>query len=107
MAAVLAHYVEIHFGIAISATRLYFFVYVALMLALGYRLRQVSSEEPEAPAPVVVAARGDKRKRRAAVVAPTATARADWDKLIVPALLLVLMLGTLGYGCLLYTSRCV
>ena len=66
VAAVLAHYVEIHFGIAISATRLYFFVYVALMLALGYRLRQVSSEEPEAPAPVVVAARGDKRKRRAA-----------------------------------------
>ena len=61
VAAVLAHYVEIHFGIAISATRLYFFVYVALMLALGYRLRQVSSEEPEAPAPVVVAARGDKR----------------------------------------------
>ena len=54
IAAVLAHYVEIHFGIAISATRLYFFAYVALMFALAYRLRSVTveTEEPEAPAAV-------------------------------------------------------
>ncbi len=102
VAAVLAHYVEIHFGIAISATRLYFFVFVALMVALGYRLRQVASEEPEAPAPVVAATRGDKRKRRAAVTAAVAPARAGWDRLIAPALLLVLTLGTMGYGFISY-----
>lgn len=102
VAAVLAHYVEIHFGIAISATRLYFFVFVALMLALGYRLRQVMDEEQVAPAPVAAATRSDKRKRRAAVAAATAPARAGWEKLIVPALLLVLMIGTLGYGFITY-----
>ena len=32
LAAVLAHYVEVHFGIAIAATRLHFFAYVGLIL---------------------------------------------------------------------------
>jgi tetratricopeptide (TPR) repeat protein len=100
VAAVLAHYVEIHFGIAISATRLYFFVYVALMFALGYRLRRQAAESrEETPPPTAAPTRRDKRKRRTAV-APTLEAppRSDWQNLVVPALLLTLMLALLGYG---------
>ncbi|MDE0076971.1 MAG: O-antigen ligase family protein [Caldilineaceae bacterium] len=37
LSAVIAHYVEIHLGIAIAATRIYFWVFVALMLAIGLR----------------------------------------------------------------------
>ncbi|MGA9348225.1 MAG: tetratricopeptide repeat protein [Anaerolineae bacterium] len=35
VSALLAHFVEIHFGIAIAATRTYFWVYTALMVATG------------------------------------------------------------------------
>ncbi|MEW5989468.1 MAG: hypothetical protein AB1791_22810, partial [Chloroflexota bacterium] len=42
VAAVLAHYVEIHFGIAIAATRVHFFVYVALMFLVGYLLPRLA-----------------------------------------------------------------
>ena len=97
VAAVLAHYVEIHFGIAISATRLYFFVYAALMLALaGVRARQAATTPAAEPAPAV--AKADRRRRKA-VAAPTAPAASgSWSKLLVPGLLLTLMLGILGYN---------
>jgi tetratricopeptide (TPR) repeat protein len=101
VAAVLAHYVEIHFGIAISATRLYFFAYAALMLALaGARAVQTT------PAPVEAspAARPEKRRRKAATTAAPATPAAPgaWLGLLVPGLLLTLMLGILGYNFISY-----
>ncbi len=37
MATLAAHFTEIHFGIAIAATRTYFWVYTALLLVLGMR----------------------------------------------------------------------
>ncbi len=102
VAAVLAHYVEIHFGIAISATRLYFFAYVALIFALGYWLRQevALSDEVAIAAPANV--RPDKRRRRAPSATAEPAVRAGWERLVVPGLLLVLMLGLLGYGFLTY-----
>ncbi len=33
--AIIAHFVEIHFGIAVAATRIYFWVFAALMLGVG------------------------------------------------------------------------
>jgi len=38
LSAILAHFIEINFGIAIVATRTYFFVYAALLLSVGYLL---------------------------------------------------------------------
>jgi len=38
LAAVMAHFAEINFGIAIAATRLYFWVFTALLLLVGYVL---------------------------------------------------------------------
>ncbi len=101
VAAVLAHYVEIHFGIAISATRLYFFVYAALMLALaGARAVQVDTLVEAPP----VAAKSDKRRRKAAATtaAPVPTTPGVWSNLLVPGLLLTLMLGILGYNFVSY-----
>jgi tetratricopeptide (TPR) repeat protein len=40
LAALLAHFVEINFGIAIGVTRTYFWVYTALLLLVGYLLPQ-------------------------------------------------------------------
>jgi tetratricopeptide (TPR) repeat protein len=40
LAAVTAHFVEINFGIAIAATRTYFWVYAALLLLVGFILPQ-------------------------------------------------------------------
>ena len=37
LSAIIAHYVEIHLGIAIASTRIYFWAIVALILALGMR----------------------------------------------------------------------
>jgi len=37
LAAIVAHYVEIHFGIAIAATRTYFWILSAVLLVLGMR----------------------------------------------------------------------
>jgi tetratricopeptide (TPR) repeat protein len=101
-AAVLAHYVEIHFGIAISATRLYFFVYGALIFVIGYRLRQTAVEPDEAVAPTSIPARPDKRRRRAAITQVDSKPKAGWNRLAGPALLLVLMIGLLGFGFITY-----
>lgn len=98
VAAVLAHYVEIHFGIAISATRLHFFVYAALMLALA----AVRAQPAAAPAEPPPAAKADKRRRKTAP-APAAATPALWSTLLVPGLLLTLMLGILGYNFITYS----
>ncbi len=103
VAAVLAHYVEIHFGIAISATRLYFFVYVALMVALAHSLpRLVTVDVPAAAAPVTP--KGRRRTKTTAVttqsVAPEST---GWSQLVLVGLLLVLALGIMGYSFMTYS----
>jgi len=100
VAAVLAHYVEIHFGIAISATRLTFFAYAALMPALAGARIAATVTLAEAPP----AAKPEKRRRKAtAVAAPVASpASGVWSNLLVPGLLLTLMLGILGYNFVSY-----
>ena len=100
VAAVIAHYVEIHFGIAISATRLHFFVCAALMLALAAVRAQpaTAATAPAAPSP---ATKADKRRAKAAPP-PVAPAPALWSALLVPGLLLTLMLGILGYNFITY-----
>ncbi|NLD74303.1 MAG: tetratricopeptide repeat protein, partial [Chloroflexi bacterium] len=50
LAGVVAHFVEIHFGIAIAATRTYFWAYAALLVVLGEGLltREVPAARPVA-----------------------------------------------------------
>lgn len=69
-AAIIAHYVEIHFGIAIAATRTYFWIIAALLLALGMRWLApgsfASEESSAAPGPNVnpERSRGERRASR-------------------------------------------
>ncbi|NHZ72280.1 MAG: hypothetical protein GWP17_04240 [Aquificales bacterium] len=87
LAGVLAHYVEIHFGIAIAATRLYFFVFVGLMLVVGYVLPKV--QETAVSTPV----RSKKRRTTQSVGGK----KEVWGPAILSALMLALMLGVLGF----------
>jgi tetratricopeptide (TPR) repeat protein len=59
--ALMAHFIEIHFGIAIAATRTYFWVYAALMVVIGYYLRR---ETVPAPSKVAVPVELPKEQRR-------------------------------------------
>ncbi|MEZ4859676.1 MAG: tetratricopeptide repeat protein [Caldilineaceae bacterium] len=77
MATVAAHFVEIHFGIAIAATRTYFWVETATLLALGMRwatpdafsaTRSLVAEEAveQEAAPIEVQeSRGSRKSRKA------------------------------------------
>jgi tetratricopeptide (TPR) repeat protein/O-antigen ligase len=97
VAAVAAHYVEIHFGIAIAATRLHFFAYVALLLVVGHLLPRLAVE-PEAAA-VAVAAGRKRRPARAPVVA-----QPGWlAQVVVMAAMLALITGILGYQTMTYS----
>ena len=69
VAAVVAHFVEIQFGIAIVSTRTSFWLFAALIVAAGRLLRE-SLPAPAAPAPVATVAAA-----AAPVVAAAATAR--------------------------------
>lgn len=104
VAAVLAHYVEIHFGIAVSSTRLHFFVYIGLMFVLGHvlpRLRGEVQAAEEAPAPPV----SKKRRKGAAseVSRPLPTAGGGWGPLVLVAVLIALIVGILGYDFITYS----
>ncbi|MFQ5594295.1 MAG: tetratricopeptide repeat protein [Anaerolineae bacterium] len=65
LAAVIGHFVEIHFGIAIAATRTLFWTYAALMVVVGYLVY----DRPElitglASQPALAPVRSSRRSRR-------------------------------------------
>lgn len=92
LSALIAYYVEIHFGIAIAATRLHSFVYIGLLLVIG---RILPAEEAEA----VVVTQATRKRRRVTAALPE-----GW---ISPAvgygLLLALFMGTLLFGFINFT----
>lgn len=92
LGAVLAHFVEIHFGIAIASTRVHFFVYVALMLLVGHVLPGYLEETAEAQSP----RRRVRRRPR--------LAQPGWTGAVLAAtFVLTLILGTLGYEYMNYS----
>jgi hypothetical protein len=73
LSALVAHFIEIHFGIAIAATRTYFWVYAALMVVIGYYLRRETVPAPSevaVPAELPKEQRRTKRRRKKQVIAP-------------------------------------
>ncbi|MHB1296065.1 MAG: tetratricopeptide repeat protein [Anaerolineae bacterium] len=70
LAAVVGHLVEINFGIAIAATRTYFWVYAALALVVGQRLLGTAPAAVAAPARTVRATGHKGRKREVTVATP-------------------------------------
>jgi len=103
VAAVLAHYIEIHFGIAIAATRLHFFVYLGLILALAHVLPRLRATEAAPPAPAAAREPRGRRARRAASPPPAAPpAGAGLAPIWLWTLLLGLVIGILGFQFITY-----
>ena len=86
LAAVLAHYVEVHFGIAVAATRLHFFLYIALIFVIAYKLPQKRTATEE-PRPEKISRAGSKIALQDSV----------WGSVLGWTFLLALFIGTMGY----------
>jgi len=98
LATVVAHFVEIHFGIAIAATRVHFWVIAALMVVVG--LNRVPFEDKEV-APVAVPVEQSTRKKKKARKTRETTAQATGNNPLVSmiafALIVALILTICGY----------
>ncbi|MBI3537595.1 MAG: O-antigen ligase family protein, partial [Chloroflexi bacterium] len=89
IAALLAHFIEIHFGIAIVSTREYFWFYAALLVVIGLdRLR--AAARPPTLAPQVATARSVTRRRKQRNAQPRAQFQPAPEK-DAPALSEILM----------------
>lgn len=64
LSAIIAHFVEIHFGIAIAATRLYFWAFSALIVVAGYLMPVAEDERQTTPSPPLVGEGSEGRGRR-------------------------------------------
>lgn len=68
LSAVMAHFIEIHLGIAIASTRTHFWAFAAMMVVLGMGWlndSRVRAPEAESPAPAQAGASGDAGSTRA------------------------------------------
>ena len=66
LAAVIAHFIEIHFGIAIAATRTLFWTYAGVLVVAGYFAAQrpaLVTEAASVPVPAPTRTRGGRRSR--------------------------------------------
>jgi tetratricopeptide (TPR) repeat protein len=106
LSALVAHFIEIHFGIAIAATRTYFWVYAALMVVIGYYLREETmpaSSKAEGQAELPEEQRRVKRRRKRGVVPtsmpqPTIEVQPGLSSAVIPyALLAGILLVTMVF----------
>ncbi|MCB0006755.1 MAG: hypothetical protein KDE04_09880, partial [Anaerolineales bacterium] len=112
LAAMLGHYVEIHFGIAIAATRLHFFVYLAVMFLVGYLLPErglteaIEVKSETTPEPEDNSRRGRRGSRRRRPAIARGTGSPGWiGPVIAIGLLLGVLVGTMGYEFMTYATR--
>ena len=106
VAAIVAHFVEIQFGIAIAATRTYFWVMAAMLVVLGKRLAS-QSVEAEATSPMEqlvqehTQAAPRRRRRKTTSTAETQSRpvlNQEWmGSILAWSLLAVLILGTMFF----------
>ena len=107
LSAVVAHFIEIQLGIAIAATRTYFWIYSALTIAIGFFLQERPSLEC-ALATTFPNRRGRRRKKGPGgqkQITPRrySTASGGWNTSLVPySLIAGLILATLGFAFINY-----
>ncbi|GAB4532338.1 MAG: hypothetical protein Fur0018_20920 [Anaerolineales bacterium] len=100
LTAVLAHFVEIHFGIAIVSTRTHFWIYVATLLVMGHIIspQEVLSAAMGAPAPSGEPAPSEGKRSRSRRARQTPKGdHPSWDGVISAGLLVALYLIVLGF----------
>jgi len=99
ISAVVAHFVEIHFGIAIAATRTYFWTYAALMVVIGHvTTRESTSAAVAESAKSVAETRRSRRRRRRRATrtdVPSKSSQAGMPGWLGPALVYGLLVGVL------------
>jgi tetratricopeptide (TPR) repeat protein len=102
--AIVAHFIEIHFGIAVAATRTYFWIYCALLVIIGLSLWErpatATGAQQETPGPQADTGRSRRSRRRKRPAGPgrrLAFWRRGLDDLLSLSLLMGLVMATLGY----------
>jgi cyclophilin family peptidyl-prolyl cis-trans isomerase/Flp pilus assembly protein TadD len=108
MSAVVAHFVEIQFGIAIAATRTYFWVFAATMVVIGSRLasqtEELSPATDEAEASTEVTQTASRRRRRRGDTPaprshpPASQKRDSMGSLMALSVMAILILGTMLFN---------
>ena len=106
ISAVVAHFVEIHFGIAIAATRTYFWTYAALLVVIGHvaMRKPAPSEMAEGTMKEAGTCRSQRKRRRRAKRAtarskPARTKTPGWlGSALVYGLLVSFLLVVLVYN---------
>lgn len=118
LAAIIAHFGEIHLGIAIAATRTHFWAYTAVMIAVGYIMTRkgvygniTTDEGPVLVEPEPIEAdrsSAKKQKRAPSRRAVTRPASADWSRLaVIGGIITSFMLSTLGYDYITNSKRVI
>ncbi len=107
LATVIAHFIEIHFGIAIVATRTYFWLWSAVLVVLGMNwlrldapqpeLAAVDSKAPSAKGGQQPPAKGKRRPPAAPPVRRERQSQFPWGEVVVYAVLMGIVLFTLAY----------
>lgn len=118
LAAIIAHFGELHLGIAIAATRTHFWAYTAVMIVVGYVMTRKGvygnialSEEGEATVeaaePVETKSPSRKQKRGASRRA-VQTGTPSWTRLaVVSGIITSFVLSTLGYDYITNSKRVI
>jgi tetratricopeptide (TPR) repeat protein len=107
-AAIVAHFVEIHFGIAIASTRTHFWIFAGLMLVVGYALPAHAALRETGKSSAAIAAEPAKAQSRRKLRAQSRGASADseaWGHGLTSAGLVAALLITLGYDFITNATR--
>ena len=95
-AAIVAHFTEIHFGIAIVSTRTHFWIYTGLMLVLGLIVPATTTAAE--PASNSVPLRTRRRGRTVSVsVSDEKSWQAEWGPVLIGTMMITAVLVTLGF----------
>jgi cyclophilin family peptidyl-prolyl cis-trans isomerase/tetratricopeptide (TPR) repeat protein len=106
LSAMVAHFIEIQFGIAIAATRTYFWALAAMMVAVGTRLAmqptEVTLESLGETVPIEEQKPAPRRRRRGAAPRSAPPARSpsrDWQaSLMILSVMSILILSTMLFN---------
>ncbi len=104
LAAAVAHFVEIQFGIAIAATRTYFWVAAAMLVVLGIRFAsqpdetETATQEEKQDRDLIRTTSRRRRRRASRAPARKPAPNLEWlGSLIVLSILAILIVGTMFF----------
>ncbi len=106
IAAIMAHFLEINFGIAIVSTRTLFWVYAALLLLVGYVLPRhhiFTEESPQpasaekAPAETRKSQASRSKRRRPERLSQGEWVSSWWSRALIAGIVLAIFLSALGF----------